>query len=150
MNEEKILELKNKVFNDNSEENIIEFLNYLINNTAYMVVDMEIDDETKKKLESLNPGEEVSYETDTISFSPIVVNSEDGMYLPVFSRQEECTSEDLNTHTFLNLGFMEIINIYKGNKELKGIVLDPFTESFTFNTEDIESILKDIENSNED
>lgn len=139
-----LLELKNKVLDDNSNKNMTEFLNYLINNNVSIPVEMQIPEDVQEKVNSLKQGEEYSFETDTLEFAPAILSSEEGDFLPVFSSEDECTEEDLKQRTWINLPFFEVINIYKSNGALKGVVLDPFTRSLLLNEQDMKNLENDI------
>ncbi|MGN1276248.1 MAG: SseB family protein [Floccifex sp.] len=125
-----------------SEENYIHILQILRNYTVSIpcIITFSKKDQEKWNLLSENPIEGKIFENeDEIIFKPDTLENEEGKFFPVFLSEEEMPEDYRNHFSLLEIDFLKVIEMNLNN-DLKGIVLNAFTNPIEIHKEAFEFI----------
>lgn len=134
-----LVELKNRFFENQTEENLYNLAWCLHESIVKVPMHMELSDEAKEKLEkTIQEGnEEITFD-DGVKYFPMTLQNEEGQTaLGIYSNEDELGdhySED-DEVAIVDLPVLDCIQFFEETEEISVIVLDAFTESLVISKE---------------
>ena len=124
-----LIEKYNKEDNENSKNNFRGVLRCLRDSTVIVPLNVKLSDEDIEKIKNSNGRYFVSISND-INIAADIIESNDGdKYFPVFSQKAQIPIKYGKNFNLLPIEFTTVIELAKTH-DVKGIVVDPFTENF--------------------
>ncbi len=77
-----------------------------------------------------------------ISFTPDLLQSEDGIFMPIFSSEGQLKTEYAQNFSMMRISAVQCIRLMLQMPDINGLVLDAFTEAMLIPKESAEIILK--------
>lgn len=136
---------------DRTKENLYKALVILRSSKVWVPCKLSMSDRDQAKIDALvnsatknmgMPANATFENKDEIHFVPELITNGDGYFMPIFSNEKYMEKYGSGIIK-VNKSITEVIEIAKKNKvELKGLVLNPFNDSFIITKEIWDSILK--------
>lgn len=128
-----LIENKRKLLKEPSDKRLGNLLGLLRDSTLFIPMITVMSNEDKKRMEQAQKDKKEFVPQDELSFKPDTVTGKNGgKYIPVFSQRLQIPTDYLESVQFMPASSVMIVKIAhmvaKDDEEIKGIVLDPFSE----------------------
>ena len=133
--------LKHDFLVHQNRQTLMPVLACLRDSEVIVPVQVKVSAADQERILNAAKGESVNT-VDPVSFKPDLLESEDGIFLPVFSNAEQIDPEYAKHFSLLKVPAIACIRSLKEMKNVNGLVIDAFTEAMLVPRESAEIILK--------
>lgn len=125
-----LVSMKNAYRESGSKEKLLTLLSVLRDSVVIIPAVVAIQKQDEALFNNSKAGDEITTSSD-MHIKPDIVKTDDGsMYLPVFSQKEQIPEDYAKDFSTVRVSTLQAIDMAHAFNELKGLVLDPFTEAF--------------------
>ena len=133
--------LKHDFLTRRNHQTLMPVLACLRDSEVIVPVQAVVSDADQARILNAAKGESVDT-VDPVSFKPDLLQSEDGIFLPVFSNANQIDPEYAKNFSLLTVSAVDCIRSLLEMKNVNGLVIDAFTEAMLVPKESAEIILK--------
>lgn len=127
--------LKSKFTENPSEETLLPLLSCLRDSVVKVPFVAEMSEADKKRYRECKEGENFKNQ-DEVKLTADILKGADGlMYFPVFSQDEQLPEDYKSKFTIIPVTMIDVLKMAHSDSNVKGIVLDGFTEAFVLTFE---------------
>lgn len=132
---------KHTFLTNQDPQTLMPVLSCLRDSEVIVPVRLKVSDEDAEKIRNADKNTPIT-PSDDISFTPDLLQSEDGIFLPIFSNRQQIRSAYAQQFSMLTLPAVQCIRMALRMDTVNGLVLDAFTEAMLIPKESAEIILK--------